>query len=836
MLSLLRRTRICMSGNKIPFVLCGSRFAPAALHSQEISIDPAVKRELRETLLVPPKFSISPNAPAKKKPKRPALDALAHWCGAHQQEALQLQTSTSEIDEFVNETPLRDVDDAAFQWLHGAVHHLSGEQLLLVCSFVCEVLYCRLSTSVAGAGAKPDVFVRKHLGLLLNRIASLLGRIDADIRPEAQPLSALMSCLYSVQRLASCESPLLDEPEKALIRAPPSLFFAILHKLRGGELGKLFQHEADIAVDVCLSFLFVADEERRQAYFSRRDGTIVAIVLRRLIRYITPLLKDIKVAPAEVSESLVVGQDEGSDAAGGGHQLHGAGSPTMSECVTIMKNITFSPPSSRLKLLSYLLRVRRDPAHYSSDDLRLLVKVLDTISSIQSQDASGVRAEIIAPLNLPEGDPLLVAQLLSYSEVGMSRHTEYLNSASLSNVSSEDAKQVVRMAGAHLEFSALQRYIAVALAHPTLAAAFLPAATAVSVLPASSKGKIALCETMEQFLLILLQRLENVGDDTESESSDGELRDKMREYISLLCDLVDWTAVTLPATPTLALQRLCLFTRLAANGYHVHTPTNIVDLAMKSLQHEATKTMVDTLNAVSKALPLVTDFKERRTILEKMLDYNGSRSTSSAYRFLTLLAPMATMMNVCKSDLVRQITNLQTLNPHKLRQIGIESQQEGISTFSVILTNAIDFILASVEWRTDTAHQRDVITLWVTDYVFYAADLAKSRKQVTTTSALRANDEKEGQKEEEKESEEESVLPTPSVALDMAFEPGPSTEELERVFVSMLRSGVRLPDIFIPELSFRIQRLQKRGPLLTEGDAGTRFLPRHTLFLPANLV
>ncbi|CBH16009.1 hypothetical protein, conserved [Trypanosoma brucei gambiense DAL972] len=828
-LPFLCHTRVCLFSNKIPFVLCGSRFAPATLHAHHTAAGGGETLNFPE--LSSPSTSKEPSVGSdspQKKNKKQALDALARWCGGHQQLLMRIQQSAEDTSaEVVFETPLTEVDSAAIRWLQGSTEQLTCGQSLLVCSFVCEVLYCQLNSASGGIGVEEAQRLQIHA--LTNRIAALLQRADESNKLESQPLSVLMSCAYVVQRLKYVDNPLFGETQRSLVKVPPSIMFALLHKLRGDGLGKLFQLDERTATDVCLSFLFIATEEHRQAFFSSGDAALVSNVLRRLVRHTASKTRRMRIQKeGDIIDLLTV--DSPSD--GGARQTpvctSGTGftSPSMRECAMIMQNVSFSSPSNRLELLLYLLCVRRNLAQCSLKDIELVPTVLSTVANIRSAEACSIRKKIISQLWLPENNPTLVAQLLVHSGESIPRYVTYLQGVPASKLSPRDAAQVILCAGTYLSYESLQLYIMAALRDimPSSSLVTLGAATTSASVPATASvpTRVPACDSLETVLSVLLMRVEEKG----GSLSEVE-KDACMEYIRRLNELIDWCASAPASSPKLALQRLTLLTKLFNRGLVVHAPETVVELAVQSLQLDPGNTMMNTLKCVSEALPLVSDDKKRSIIIEKMISYSGTRTTSSVIRFLLLLAPLVDADSPHSCELVEQLLKFHTLNPHKLRQASVEGVAKGIDVYTLLLINGIDFLLASGDWRSSPSQLQNVITTWVRDYTLYVMDPARKQK-IDDGAAAHVAPATKGEKTDVVQHQQPSRL---NEGGELPTLSGPNDEELEQVFTCLLRAGVKLPHAFSSELLSRIRRLQaKRNPADGTDQQVVFPLPAHFVF------
>ncbi|KEG15238.1 hypothetical protein DQ04_00141260 [Trypanosoma grayi] len=808
---ILRRTNACLSAKKIPFVLCGSRFSPAVLRAELAAIEGGFQREFPDASLTSPlSGDVVPcaNTTPHKKQKRRAFDVIVRWCGAHQKAAMQSALLSDMREEPPNtvasvfNSPSHEADEAAMRWLEGSSGFLTCGQTLLVCSFVCEVLLCRLDAAAAAPEAAADNALRQQVGELTNRIVALLQRANASDKLETQPLSILMSCTYGVHRLASSESELLGEAERALLRTPTALMFAVLHQLRGDALVKLFELEARAAVDVCLSFLYIADEERRQMFLTGGDTVLMNTILRRLVRYIASSTKQLKetTLDEDFAGLLQASTSKRPSLCGakGGTIAH---SPSMRECLAIMQNIAFSSAAYRLEVLTYLLCVRRSPALYTQDEVRLLPSVLQTVANIRSEECRSLRAKVIFQTPFPEDDPALVAELFSHAPHKKAPHLTYLNLVEDNCLSSADAMRVILSAGVHLDWEAFQRFVASAL----------PNNTAGTSLP-----KQLLSDAMECVLSTLLKRMAEMPHDTE--------RDETREYALRLARSIDWAASKPPVSARLALQRLVLLTDLSNSGFPVDAPDAVLALSERALDLESGSSMTHTLRCVMEALPLVPDNERRQKIVECMLRYNGTRSSSSVIRCIAFLTPLIVEHGLQRGELVQQMLKMQTLNPLKLRQNSIEGMENDTDVFTLFIIQAMNYVLASEEWRTSTDRIREVMSLWIHDYLRYVMDL--SRRHALTEESAQRNSEA-ASSHVNREETTVTTVPTTTKIVSVAASSlvGPTHERFEEVLVCVLRAGVKMPDFFGSELSIRVRQIERDGASVNGTKCKTNFPP-----------
>nr|CCC94003.1 conserved hypothetical protein [Trypanosoma congolense IL3000] len=815
-----------LHSTKIPFVLCGSRFAPAALHSQHSTDGIELVQKFPE---LPPvcasKSVVGDNNYPQKVRKRRAFDAIASWCGAHQR--LTLQHKGPVPDDITDDTRvilLDEMDEAALNWLQESVEQLSCGQSLLVCSYICEILYCQLSDPTQSTLLVADRATRARIRCFVNKIALLLQQVDESSKLESQPLSVLMSCTYGVRRLASIKSPILDETEHALLKLPHSIIFACVHKLRGESLGKLFQHDEETAIGVCLTFLLIADEEQRLA-FSNSDGVLLNNVLRRLVKAVAPSIRKVQ-EPRELTRaggaSSNVSSTSDNNKASVAQNKEGLcfETPTMRECATIMQNISFSSPSNTLQLLQYLLLVRKRPANYSLEDLQMIPMILNALAHIRTREASDVRTNIISQLVLPDRSPALVAQLSVHSPELLPRHLAYLNNAAVSNIAPGDSVQVISYAGVHLPFETLKLYIASALGSlgPHFIMDALEKGTRANAQPATGTQviKTPLCDALECVFSALLTRME-VGEGVAFESE----RVESTEYILRVGGMIDWGSGVPLSSPRKALQRLQLFTKLNKSGVVVNAPEAIMKLIFTSLQLGSANTMANTLKSVIEALPLLPDDNQRSLAIEKMILFSGTRTTSSVIRFLALLSPLINCNHSCSSELVQQVVKLHTLNPYKLRQGSVESVTNGGDAFTFLIVRGISFLLTTLEWRTETQQLRDVMTAWTMDYLTYVMDPLRKQKRgepvATEVGTVVENVDCLGDQHPRNVASHESEgLPAVS---------GPTEEELEQVFTCMLRAGIKLPEKFSTELHSRVHQTQKESVSSINTGSKTRVVP-----------
>ncbi|RNF07892.1 uncharacterized protein Tco025E_07277 [Trypanosoma conorhini] len=761
-------------------------------------------------------FSLAPGveegdgaAALGKKRKRKAFDALVYWCATHQQAATQpfsLIEATNTLTAASVHTPSSlECDEAVLQWLQKCSGSLTCGQSLLVCSFVCEVLLCRLDAAAAEAAggrrreeaeAGTDLLLQRQVNAFTNRIAALLQRANGSDKLESQPLSILASCAYGAHRLSCVESPFLGEAEKALLKIPPAVMFAILHQLRGDELRKLFQLEEQVAVNVCLTLLFIVDEERRQAFLPGGDTVIVNAILRRLLRHTALLLRKLDVTSEETLLSLANDVHSASHLPRPcGARAEVANSPSMQESAAIMQNIAFSSPTSRLEMLSYLLRIRRNPARYTRSELQLLPVLLQTVSNIRLAEARMLEAKIIAEVPLPDNDPVLVAQLFSFTSFKEARCLACLDAVATEHLSEEAAVHIIRCAGAHLRWGTLQRLTAVALGTERCS-------TSSSSSSPSLTSSLVLNDALECILMTLVTRLLSSTTSVE--------RDVVQMYLAQLVERVDWAGSTPPDSAKLALERLTLFKKLSSCGFHIRAPEAVAALAEKALDLESGSSMTGTLQCVSEALPLLPEVGRRRSLVECMIRYNGTRSTSSVIRFVALLAPLALTHGVRNGELVQLLLKLQTLDPFKLRQGYIEGLPSGEDAYTVFVIHAVNYLLASEEWRTSTDRVREAVTLWIHDYLQHVMHL--SRRQKLVGEAIPDDDKGEASPPHERDTEA-------TVAA------GPSPERLEEIFSALLRAGVKLPDFFASELTARVRIIEGAEALTGETRGKAHFPP-----------
>ncbi|EKF32670.1 hypothetical protein MOQ_003474 [Trypanosoma cruzi marinkellei] len=809
---MMRRTFICISVNKIPFVLCGSRYAP--ILNQMGAQGKDIRKEFIQASLFSPTvaveedFSMPTKAETLKRQKRKAFDALVHWCATHQQSAAKafaLEDASDKTVPSVCSSPSLESNEAALQWLQESSGALTCGQSLLVCGFVSEVLLCRLDAAAAagrrgeGTVAETNQLLQEQVRVFTNRILTLLRRAIESDKLETQPLAILMGCAYGLHRLSCVESPLLGEAEKALLKIPPAIMFAILRQLRGDELRKLFQLEEQVAVNVCLTFLLLANEERRQAFLSGGDTVIVNAVLRRLLRNIAPLLRQLD---GTYEESLLgLANDvssNGSSPLPSDLQGEVAYSPSMEECAVIMQNIAFSSMTSRLEMLSYLLRIRRKPAHYTRNELKMLPVLLQTASNIRTAEARSLCTNIVAEVPIPADDPVLVAHLLSFASSNRARYLSCLETVATESLSEEDAVHILFWAGAYIRLETLQRLTAFILGKETGAAS-----------SSTSTSRLVLNGAIECIVRTFLTRL--------MDSTPGAERDVIQNYLTELVNRVDWVGSTLPDSAKLVLERLTLLKELTSCGFSIHAPEEVMALGEKALDLESGCSMASTLKCVTEALPLLPDVERRRKLVECMISYSGTRSTSSVIRFVAFLAPPSVAHGVSNSELVQLLLKLQTLNPLKLRQNFIEGLPRGDDAFTLFVINAINYLLASGEWRTSTDRIRETVTLWINEYLNHVMNLSRRQKMKSELIHVECKEEKSALHEGD---------------MEATVSDGPTPERLEEVFSCMLRAGVKLPDFFVAELTARVRTTENEGtPPSGETGRKPQFpLPGHFVF------
>ncbi|PBJ75441.1 hypothetical protein BCY84_11269 [Trypanosoma cruzi cruzi] len=789
---MMRRTFICISVNKIPFVLCGSRYAPILNQMGAQGRD--IKREFLQASLSSPIVGVEEdslalsNAGMRKRQKKKAFDALVHWCATHQQSAAKaflLEDASDKTVPSVCSSPSLESNKAALQWLQESSDSLTCGQSLLVCGFVSEVLLCRLDAAAAagrrgeGTVTEANPLLQEQVRAFTNRIVTLLRRAIESDKLEMQPLAILMGCAYGLHRLSCVESPFLGEAEKLLLKIPPALMFAILRQLRGDELRKLFQLDEQVAVNVCLTFLLLANEERRQAFLSGGDTVIVNAVLRRLLRSIVPLLKQLNGTDEESLLGLANDvSSKGSSPSPSDLQGEVAYSPSMEECAVIMQNIAFSSMASRLEMLSYLLRIRRKPTHYTRQELQMLPVLLKTASNIRTAEARSLCTKIIAEVPIPADDPVLVAHLLSFASSNRVRYLNCLETVATENISEEDALHIIFWAGAHLRLETLQRLTAFILGKETGAKS-----------SSTSSSKLVLNGAIECIVRTFLTRLMDL--------TPGAERDVIQNYLTELVDRVDWAGSTLPTSVKLTLERLTLLKELSNCGFSIHAPEVVMTLGEKALDLESGCSMASTLKCVTEALPLLPDVERRRKLVECMISYSGTRSTSSIIRFVAFLAPLSVAHGLSNSELVQLLLKLQTLNPLKLRQNFIEGLPKGgDDAFTLFVINAMNYLLASGEWRTLTDRIRETVTPWIHEYLNHVMNLSRRQKMKSELIHVECK-------------EENSALHEGD--LEETIPDGPTPERLEEVFSCLLRAGVKLPDFFAPELTTRVRTTEGEG-------------------------
>lgn len=806
MIRMLRLTFLFLSLKKIPFVLCGSRFAPLMMRADETVFEGNERWEFPTTSSPPSTndgvVSTAISAVQSKIQKKRAFGALVRWCVLHQRVAthkmLMGDISPGMATPVCSLPPLKS-DETVLGWLQESSSALTCGQALLVCSFVCEVFLCRLDIALKQPKAEEEALFRDQVQVLTNRIAALLQRASASDKLECQPLSILMSCVYGLHRLLCLESPFLGENEKALLKIPTALMFAILHQLRGEALGKLFRMEAHLAVGVCLSFLLIVNEDRRQAFFSEGDTVLVSTVLRRLVRHIGPLLRpsdrlcedDLERLAGDSFPSgpspLLCGLHEGS-----------VDSPSMQECVVIMQNIAFSSATYRLGVLSYLLRVRRRPAQYTREEVQLLPAVLQTVANIRTSEAHAIIARIVEEIPLLEDDPVLMARLFRYAGSKQAQYLTCLNSTRVGSLSSQDAREVIHCVGVYLQWETLQRLVELVLGDTS----------SVLFSPSLSSSKIVLSDATETVLAALLARLANPSPCAEKYT--------MQVYVAQLVSSIDWAAGPPAGSAKLALRRLSLLKKLLGGGFRVDAPDVVTALVEKALDLESGSSMITTLKHVMEALSLLSDAERCRGVVERMIVYNGTRSTSSLIRFLAFLAPLAIKYGVQNGELVQQLLKMQTLSPFKLRHGLINGVSKDVNIFTLFLIHAINFLLASEEWRTSADQFREVVTLWIEDYLHYVMNLSRKRNAVNTSTREEAKGEATSLQDADPEATETE---------------GPSHEQLEEVFVCMLRANVKMPNFFASELTSRVRNIEHEGMQTDGTGCKARFLlPGHFVF------
>ncbi|ESL10877.1 hypothetical protein TRSC58_01382 [Trypanosoma rangeli SC58] len=819
---MMRRFFFCLSVNRIPFVLCGSRYAPI-LNYMELRSRGSKRTFPRASL-----FSLtaggedmgaasSDNAASEKKQKKQAFDALVHWCAAHQQAATRAfplggTSSTMTVSACLPSS--LECDEAVLRWLQEHSDTLTCGQSLLVCSFVCEVLLCRLdaaaaSVAEAAAGSRwggvetgTDLSLQQQVSTFTNRIVALLKRANRSDKLELQPLSVLTSCAYGVHRLSCVESPFFGEAEKLLLKLPSAVMFAILHQLRSDGLRKLSQLEEQLTINVCLTLLLIVDEERRQAFLPVGDTVIVNAVLRRLLRHAAQLVK--KVDEASEESFLALANNASSTdfsplpCVGQGEV---ANSPSMQECVAIMQNIAFSSPTSRLEMLSYLLRIRKKPAHYTRSELQLLPALLQTVSNVRLPEARVLETKIIAEVPIPDDDPVLVAQLFSFTASKEARYLVCLDAVAAEGLTAKAAVDIIGCAGVYLRWETLQRLTAVVLEKE-----------ARSTSPSSSplNSRLALNGAMECILTTFVTRLADLTLSAE--------RDAIHTYLGQLVERVDWAGSTPPESAKLALERITLLKKLSDCGFHVRAPDAVMALGEKALDLESGSSMINTLQCVIEALSLLSEVERRRDLVVCMIRYNGTRSTSSAIRFVALLAPLAVAHGVCNSELVQLLLKMQTLNPFKLRQGYIEGLLSVEDAFTVFVIHAVNYLLASEEWRTSTDRIREAVTLWLQEYLHHLMQLSRKQKMASIT----AHNDGKG---------EASPPHGEGGDLEATVTEVPGPERLEELFSLLLRAGVKLPDYFASELTARVRDIETAGAPAGEGRGRLHFpLPGHFVF------